>query len=182
MLPYQTFASRKARKTRRYEWGDMAPAIRQTIGRLVDSQPGKGGNPLENLLHRVDVPIAGARLELRQPFMGTVYTTISDANGYFAFDQVPEGTYALHIEAGTASGDRTVDSTDLLIQLSITAKQGTLLLARREAGAGSCGGTSIEIKHSPNSWQFLWNSKCASGQERADWKLTRGSTKRSLAN
>src|SRR5260370_4001423 len=85
-----SFASRNAQKTRRYEWGDMAPAIRQAVGRLVDSQPGKGGNPLENLLHRVDVPIAGARLELRQPFMGTVYTTISDANGYFAFDQVPE--------------------------------------------------------------------------------------------
>src|SRR5690242_1174373 len=71
--------SKKAKKTRRYEWGDMAPAIRQAVGRLVDSQPGKGGTPLENLLHRVDVPIAGARLELRRPMMGTVFTTVSDA-------------------------------------------------------------------------------------------------------
>jgi len=145
-----SFASRKAKKSRRYEWGDMAPAIRQAAGRLVDSQPGKGGNPLENLLRRVDVPIADARLELRQPFIGTIYTTVSDANGHFAFDRVPEGTYVLHIEAGTASGERSFDSTDLLIQLSITAKQSTLLLARREAGGGSCGGTSLEIKHTPN--------------------------------
>src|SRR5258706_3011740 len=172
MLPYQTFASRKARKTRRYEWGDMAPAIRQTIGRLVDSQTRKGGKPLEDLFHRLDLPIAGARLELRQPFMGTLYTTISDANGYFAFDQVPEGTYALHIEAGTASGDRTVDSTDLLIQLSITARQGTLLLARREAGAGSCGGSTIEIKLRSKSSPILWNFKSTSSPDPAHWRLT----------
>ncbi len=145
-----SFASRKAKKTRRYEWGDMAPAIRQAVGRLVDSQPGKGGNPLENLLHRVNVPIADARLELRQPFMGAVYTTVSDANGHFAFGRAPEGTYVLHVEAGTASGGRSFDSTDLLIRLSIAAKQSTLLLARREAGGGSCGGTSLEIEDTPN--------------------------------
>jgi hypothetical protein len=143
-------ASRKAKKIRRYEWGDMALATRQAVGRLVDSQPGKGGNPLENLLHRVDVPIAEARLELRQPIMGALYTTVSDANGHFAFDQVPDGTYVLHIEAGAAPGSRAFDSTDLLIQLSDTAKRGTLLLARREASGGSCGGMSLEIESAPN--------------------------------
>jgi hypothetical protein len=145
-----SIASRKAKKARRYEWGDMAPAIRQAAGRLVDSQPGRGGNPLENLLHRVDVPIAEARLALRQPVSGAVYTTVSDANGHFAFDRVPEGTYVLHIEPGTASGGRSFDSTDLLIQLSDAAKQSTLLLARREAGGGSCGGMSLEIAGTPN--------------------------------
>jgi hypothetical protein len=145
-----SFASTKAKKTRHYEWGDMPPAFRQAIGRLVASRPGKGGNPLENLLHRVNVPIADARLELRQPLVGTAYTTVSDANGRFAFDQVPEGTYVLHIEAGTASGALSFDSTDLLIQLNIAAKQSTLLLARREAGGGSCGGTSLEIEDTPN--------------------------------
>jgi hypothetical protein len=145
-----SLASRKAKKTRRYEWGDMAPAFRQAAGRMVDSQPGKGGNPLENLLHRVDVPIAQARLELRRPVVGAVYTTVSDANGHFAFDQAPNGTYVLHIEAGTAPGGRAFDSTDLLIRLIDTAKRGTLLLARREAGGGSCGGTSLEMQDTPN--------------------------------
>ena len=139
-------ASRKAKKSRRYEWGDEPPAARQAIGRLIDSQPGKGGNPLENLLHRVDVPIAEARLELRQPVVGTVYTTLSDANGHFAFDRVPDGVYVLHIAAHTANGTRAFDATDLLVRLSDTAREGTMLLSRREAGGGSCGGTSLEIK------------------------------------
>jgi hypothetical protein len=99
-----SFASRKAKKTRRYEWGDMAPAFRQAVGRMVDSQPGKGGNSLQNLLHRVDVPIAEAKLELRGPIVGAVYTAVSDANGHFAFDQVPNRVYVLHIEARCSPG------------------------------------------------------------------------------
>jgi len=143
-------ASRKAKKTRRYEWGDMPPAARLAAGRLVDSQPGKGGNPLENLLHRVDVPIAEARLELREPVIGTVYTTVSDADGHFTFDRVHSGIYVLHIAAGTAPGNRAFDATDLLVRFSDTAKRSTLLLSRREPGGGSCGGTSLEIEDAPN--------------------------------
>jgi hypothetical protein len=95
-------ASRNAKKGRSYEWGDEPLGAREAVGRLVDSQPGKGGNPLENLLHRVDVPIPQARLELRQPVIGTVYTTVSDANGHFAFGRVRDGIYVLHVEAGAA--------------------------------------------------------------------------------
>jgi hypothetical protein len=143
-------ASRKAKKSRRYEWGDEAPAVRQAVGRLLDSQPGKGGTPLQNLLHRVDVPIAEAKLELRQPVSGAVYTTASDANGHFAFDRVPDGTYVLHIEAGAAPGILAIDATDLLVQFSGTAKRSTLLLSRREPGGGSCGGTSLEVEDAPS--------------------------------
>jgi hypothetical protein len=140
-------ASRKARKIRRYEWGDMALATRQAVGRLVESQPGKGGNPLENLLHRVDVPIPQARLELRQPVIGTVYRTVSDANGHFAFGRVRDGIYVLHVEeAGAAPGD----STDLLLRFSNTANGRTLLLSRREAGGGRCGGTSLTLEEARN--------------------------------
>jgi len=145
-----SLASRKAKKSRRYEWGDEAPGARQAAGRLVDSQPGKGRNPLENLLHRIDVPIAEARLELRQPVTGTVRTTVSDANGHFAFDRVPDGTYVLHIDAGTAPGNRAYDVTDTLVRFSDTAKRTTLLLSRRELGGGSCGGTSLEIEEAPD--------------------------------
>jgi hypothetical protein len=128
----------------------MPPAVRQAEGRLVDSQPGKGGTPLENLLHRVNVPIAEAKLELRPPVAGTVYTTVSDADGHFAFDRVRDGIYVLHIDAGTASGNRAFDLTDLLVRFSGTAKRSTLLLTRREPGGGSCGGTSLEIEDAPN--------------------------------
>jgi hypothetical protein len=139
-------ASRKAKKSRRYEWGDDAVSVAQAAGRLVDSQPGKGGNALQNLLHRVNVPIAEAKMELHQPITGTTYTTASDAKGHFAFDHVPNGIYVLHIDAGTASGNRPFDATDLLVQFSDTAKRSTLLLSRREPGGGSCGGTSLEIE------------------------------------
>jgi len=37
-----SLASTKAKKSRRYDWGDEAPAVRQAVGRLLDSQPGKG--------------------------------------------------------------------------------------------------------------------------------------------
>ena len=141
-----TFASRKAKKRRRYGWGDDAFGASQAIGRLVDSQPGKGPNALQNLLHRVDVPIAEAHMELRQPITNRVFTTVSDPNGHFAFFHVPNGTYVLHIDGGTAPGDLPFDATDLLVQFSDTAKTGTLLLSRREPGGGSCGGTSLEIQ------------------------------------
>ena len=143
-------ASRKAKKSRRYEWGDEASAVRQAVGRLVDSQPGKGDNALQNLLHRVDVPIVKANMELRQAVTGKVYTTASDANGHFAFDRVPDGTYVLHIDAGTASENRPFDATDLLVRFTNSAKRSTLLLSRREPGGGSCGGTSLEIEDTQN--------------------------------
>lgn len=139
-------ASRNAEKSRRYSWGDEAPAVRQAAGRLVDSRPGKGGNPLENLFQRVNVPIPEARLELRRPVIGTVYATVSDASGHFTFDRVPVGTYVLHINAGTAPGDRAFDAADLLVRFSEAAKLGTLLLTRSEPVGGSCGGTSLQIE------------------------------------
>ena len=140
---------RKAKRNRRYEWGNEATAARQAVGRLVDSQPGTGGNPLENLLHRVNVPIADARLELRQPVIGAVYKTVSDANGHFIFEGVPDGIYVLHIDAGTAPGNRSFDASDLLVRFSDTAKRNTLLLSRREPSGGSCGGTSLQIEDAP---------------------------------
>jgi len=139
-------ASRNAKKGRSYEWGDEPLGAREAVGRLVDSQPGKGGNPLENLLHRVDVPIPQARLELRQPVIGTVYTTVSDGNGHFAFGRVRDGIYVLHLEAGAAPGD----STDLLLRFSDIPNGRTLLLSRREAGGGSCGGTSLTLEEARN--------------------------------
>lgn len=139
--------SRKAKKKVNYEWGDEAPATRQIAGRLIDSQPGQGGTPLWNLLHRVEVPISEARMKLQNPLTGAVHNTVSDANGHFSFDGVPSGTYVIHIEGGTTLNGRDYDSTDQLIQLSETAKSDSLLLKRREASAGSCGGTHLELQN-----------------------------------
>jgi len=138
-------SSRSAKRKFTYEWGDSAPATRRIGGKLVDSQPRKDGTPLWNLLHRTDVAISGASLKLQDPVIGTVYTTMSDSTGAFVFDSVPPATYVLHIEGG-AAGDRGYDATDMLIELSPKASRDELVLTRRDAGGGSCGGTYLELK------------------------------------
>jgi Carboxypeptidase regulatory-like domain len=140
--------SRKAKRKLFYDWGDLAPATRRVAGKLVDSQPGKEGTPIQRLLHRIDVPIVGAKLKLQNATTGAVYNTSSDANGTFAFDGVPPGTYVLHIDAGRVGPDREYDASDSLLALASSAKRDALLLRRREAGGGSCGGTSLELQDS----------------------------------
>lgn len=148
---YQCFhvADRPTRKAKRrltYDWGDDAPATQRLAGRLIDSQPSKAGSPVWNLLHRVDVPIIGANLKLQDPTTGAIYTETSSNQGDFAFQSIPAGTYVLHIEGGSA-GDRGYDATDQLIELSPQASRNALLLTRRDAGGGSCGGTSLELQN-----------------------------------
>jgi hypothetical protein len=136
----------KAKRDLAYDWGDMAPGTRHIAGKLLDSQPGKGGSPIWNLTHPVDVPISAAKLELQNANTGAVYHEISDANGGFAFDGIPNGTYVLHIDAGKVEPDHDYEASDHLIELGSTAKRDSLLLKRREASGGSCGGTSLELK------------------------------------
>jgi Carboxypeptidase regulatory-like domain len=95
----------KAKRRLTYTWGDEAPSTKRISGNLIDSQPNKAGAPLWNILHPVDVPIVGANLKLQDPTAGTIFTTISDSQGYFAFEAIPAGVYVLHIEGGSA-GDR----------------------------------------------------------------------------
>jgi Carboxypeptidase regulatory-like domain len=142
-------SSRSAKKRVDYEWGDLAPGVRRMAGQLVDLQPGHGDSPIMNLIHRVDVPIAHAKMKLQNPVTAAVYTTESDAEGHFTFGQIPPGTYVLHVEGGTVTNGRDYESTDLLVALGDTAKSDTLLLSRREAGGGSCGGTELELRNAP---------------------------------
>ncbi len=138
--------TRKAKRKLTYDWGDEAPATQRIAGRLTDSQPNTAGSPLWNLLHRVDVPIIGAGLKLEDPTNGAIYTTTSGAQGDFAFEGISAGIYVLHIEGGSA-GDRGYDATDQLIEVNPQASRNTLLLTRRDAGGGSCGGTSLELQN-----------------------------------
>ncbi|HTA57307.1 MAG TPA: SpaA isopeptide-forming pilin-related protein [Candidatus Baltobacteraceae bacterium] len=136
----------KASKSLNYEWGDLAPATRSMQGILVDSQPGQTGNPIERLLHRVDVPIPNTNLTLHDPFNRSAITASTDDTGKFSFSGISTGTYVLHIDSGIAPGGREYDSSDILIVLADKARLDTLRLVRREAGSGSCGGTSLELR------------------------------------
>jgi hypothetical protein len=130
------------------EWGDEAPATRRIAGRLIDSQPGTGENPIWNIIHRVNVPITEARLNLQDPVTRKSFSTTSDQTGTFAMEGIPAGIYVLHIEGG--SGGRDYEPTDLLIRLSPRATRDALELTRREAGGGSCGGTSLDLVNTPS--------------------------------
>ena len=143
--------SRKAKRNLAYDWGDLAPGTRRIAGKLLDSQSGKGGTPIWNLLHRVDVPIAGAKLTLQDATTSAVYHATSDANGAFAFDGIPNGTYVLHIDAGKVEPDRDYEASDQLVRLGSTAKRDSLLLKRQEASGGGCGGTSLELQESSDN-------------------------------
>ena len=138
--------SRNAKNDMVYDWGDLAPGTSRIAGKLIDSQPGKGGTPIQNLIHRIDVPIAGANLTLRSATSGAVYQAISDSDGAFAFDGLPRGTYVLHIDAGMGEPGREYEASDQLIALDPVAKDDSLLFKRREATGGRCGGTSLELE------------------------------------
>lgn len=142
-------SSRSAKKRIAYEWGDLAPGVRRIAGRLVDSQPGHGESAIMNMVHRVNVPIAHAKMKLQNPVTAAVYTAESDVDGHFTFGDLPPGTYVLHVEGGTVTDGRDYESTDLLVALGDKAKWDTLLLSRREAGGGSCGGTYLELRNDP---------------------------------
>jgi hypothetical protein len=148
-------SSHSAKKRIAYEWGDLAPGVRQMAGRLVDSQPGHGSSPILNAIHRVDVPIAHAKLKLENPITAAVYTTESDADGHFTFGDIAPGTYVLHSDGGTVTDGRNYESTDLVVALNHAAKRDTLLLSRREGGGGSCGGTYLELRNDPNQGRVV---------------------------
>jgi hypothetical protein len=140
-------SSWKAKRKVSYEWGELATATRRIAGKLIDSQPGYGESPIMNLIHRIDVPIVGAKMRLQDPLTGKTYGAVSDDSGDFSFDSAPQGIYVLHIDGGFVSKDRDYDSTDLLIRRSDTANPNSILLKRREAGGGSCGGTYLDLQN-----------------------------------
>jgi hypothetical protein len=134
--------SRKAKIKLSYAWGDEAPATSKIAGRLVASQPAKGGTPIWNLTHMVDVPIAGAGLTLRDPVSHALYMTTSDKDGHFFFEGLPNGTYVLHIEGGSA-GEFIYDPANSVVELNNSAKRGELLF---KGGPSGCAGNELALQ------------------------------------
>ncbi|MEQ1887394.1 MAG: hypothetical protein ABL967_20190 [Bryobacteraceae bacterium] len=133
-----------AKSKLKYEWGDDAPAVSQVTGKLIDSQSGQSDSPIWNIIHRVDVPITGAKLILDHARNGSRYETHSGDDGSFDFQDVTPGTYVLHVGGGRSTRD--YDATDTLLRVSSKAKKNSILLKRRDPGSGSCGGTYLELQ------------------------------------
>jgi len=141
--------SRHAKKRLGFNWGDYAPVTRRVVGKLIDSQPAEGG-PVLSMIHRVDVPIRGATMKLKNPLTGAVYSATSDDNGEFNFPTLASGTYVLHLDGGKVKRGRGYDATSWVIDVSTKARSDSLLLTNREAAGGSCGGVSLDLRRSGN--------------------------------
>jgi len=136
--------SRKARKTLKFEWGDMPIGTRQIAGRLQVSQMGKGGTLVWNITHKIDAPISNAKLTLKSPRNDAEYSTVSDSDGRFAFREIPNGVYVLQIEGGATKEGDTFGPDSLLLELSPSTKLDALVMTP-DVGGGSCGGWSVAL-------------------------------------
>lgn len=84
--------SRKAKRVLQYSWGNSPLVVPQLAGKLMERQPPRThDNP-------ASLPIARARLSLRNATSGSSYVTTSMEDGGFAFDAVPSGIYVLEVQ------------------------------------------------------------------------------------
>ena len=125
------------------DWGTGAIRLRSAEGILRDRTPGEGPNALLRFVRSRSVPMASAKLELRNPITGLYLQTESNLTGSFAFGPVPDGTYVLHIEPGKSRAE--FGPTDLLISIDAKASEQTLPLVKMQSG---CGGVYMEPDNS----------------------------------
>lgn len=139
--------TKKAASRSVHSWGNLAPATRQVVGKVVDHQLGTGGTPLWNLTHPIEVPISDAALDLHNAVSGTVHPGRTDSQGQFVFRDVPEGTYVMRVSGGMA-GDHGFESGGVLLRVSAKADGDSLLITNRE---GPCGGLSLKLSPQPGA-------------------------------
>jgi len=139
-------ASKKAKRTFNFEWGDLAPSP-ESNGRSINrfSATRNNGGSLWKITHLVAFPISKAALRLEEPLTHTSYSTSSDQNGSFVFVDVPLGLYVLHVDGGKNPGGSDYEPTDQLINFTASTPRSTLQLRWDAAGGGSCGGVSLEV-------------------------------------
>jgi hypothetical protein len=131
-------SSLRAETLLRYEWGDNPKPMSQIKGTLFDLPELKLNSPVSPV-----VPMEGAQFKLQNPLNGATYTTASNQDGSFSFGEIPSGIYVLHIEGGTG---HHYDPENILIEISPSASNNTLLLTRMDGGGGSCRDTFLQIQ------------------------------------
>jgi Carboxypeptidase regulatory-like domain len=139
--------SSKARKPKTqfdFRWADYSYETRAVSGKLTGLMKGNSGQPLQDVIHPVEVVHPGVPIKLRGAFSDEEYQTTSDSSGTFLFDPLPPGTYILTIVGGTKSfNGRTADSTTLVIDTTAAAKRDFLSLQLQDGG---CGETAYELQ------------------------------------
>jgi hypothetical protein len=139
-------ASKKAKRTFNFEWGDLATSTSLMAGRLIDSrQPGTTRGSRWKITHPVAFPRSKASLRLEEPLTHRSYSASSDENGSFVFVDVPPGLYVLHVAGGNNLGGSDYESTDQLINFTASTSRSSLQLSWDDAAGGSCGGVLLEV-------------------------------------
>lgn len=149
-VAYQCFhiaqhSDRRGKGILKYQWGDDATNTRQIAGSILDVQHGRGGTPLWNSSHYVEVPVATAALSLQNVRTGEILKTTSGVDGSFTFGPVPKGTYVLHVHGGTTA--QPIEPTDFAIAVNPNSRNAHLTLTRSD-GWG-CGGSRVLLEAVP---------------------------------
>jgi hypothetical protein len=99
-----------------FTWGDYSEPTRAVAGSLVVSKPGPEQNPIQRLIHRVDVPVPSAQIALTNALTKETYRSATSSDGGFTLPDIPEGTYVFTV------GEHITDASDKSIILKVTAK------------------------------------------------------------
>jgi hypothetical protein len=136
--------ARKPKKRFDFEWADYSHEMRSVKGKLTGLVKGDTGNPLQDLIHPVEVVDPGIPITLRNAFSDEEFHTASDSSGTFLFDPLPQGTYILTIGGGAKSfGGQIAEPTTMVIDLTASAKRDFLPLRLQDGG---CGGAEYELR------------------------------------
>ena len=114
-----------------FAW-DSDYQVRRIAGTLAGIAPGRTGNDWMDIVHPVRAVYGGVAITLRNAFGRDEYRTVSNRNGEFLIDHVPDGIFVLTIEGGEAGADGTADVTRRLVDVRSSTPRDDLPLELRE--------------------------------------------------
>lgn len=114
-----------------FEWNSDFQT-RRIAGRLTGLAPGSTGHEWMDIVHPVRAVYGGVAITLRNAFGADEYRTLSNRDGEFLIDNVPEGIYVLTIDGGEQEIGGTAEVTRRLVDVSSSQSREDLPLELRE--------------------------------------------------
>lgn len=117
-----------------FHW-DSDYQTRRVAGTLTGLAPGSTGHEWMDIAHPVRAVYGGVHVTLRNAFGTNEYRSLTDRNGQFQIDQVPDGIYVLTIEGGEQANSGTADETSRIVDVRSSAARDDLPLELRDTPA-----------------------------------------------
>jgi len=124
-------------KTKRgfdFQWADWSYQTSRVAGKLTGLAPGNTGNKLMDIVHPVETVYPRVDIELRGAFSEVEYRTVSDGDGEFLIDHVPDGIYILTIAGGMKSIAGIAEVTRQVLDVKRSISRNSLPLELRDTG------------------------------------------------